>query len=186
MTNQILTKSDVAAYANELIQKGNKIFNTTVSLTSLEWWKKGTTAGFARFRTMSDGSLEYGLKFHEDLFKNAKALEETIVHEVAHLIIFNLKKQKRSADKGHGRDWRRVFSMICDGKFIPERCHELSLTPAKVTQTFTYVLNSGRVVKVKANIHKKLQQGQARMMKKPLEYFGAKHYAPNFDRTKLA
>jgi predicted SprT family Zn-dependent metalloprotease len=100
-------------------------------------------------------------------------LFDTIPHEVAHLIVFELCRQRRSNDRGHGSDFKRVCRALGgSGK----RCHDLQLERARKTVKYIYQLNSGREVRVGKAIHNKILGGDRRFMKDTKESLLACHF----------
>jgi len=79
-------------------------------------------------------------------------LEDTIPHEVAHIIAFH-----NGTDRGHGRVWR---SICIDLGGSGERCHSIGLTPARKVNRFKYITSNGGEVVLTSVRHNKLQCGK--------------------------
>lgn len=164
------TRSEVEQKCHDLIAKGNALFGTNVKLSSIGWDLRGTAAGQARRR-----SLVYSVRFNLE----AKRLDpthffnETVPHEIAHLIVFELTLTGRSRDRGHGRDFKRVCRALGG---TGARCHNIALTKARTVQKHKYILPSGRVVEVTSIMHGKIQKGQGRRMRDTGEKIAYNHY----------
>lgn len=166
----MITRQQVIDRCYELVAKGNALHNTNVRIGRIEWFSKGKAAGYAGVK---DGvfylrfSSEALVQYPNDTF------DDTVPHEVAHLIQFEMLLTRRTRDRGHGATWKRIArSLGCSG----ERTHTLKLTPARISREFEYVLDSGRSVKLKCNLHKKIQMGQARTMRSTNETIASHHY----------
>ena len=125
---------------------------TPINLT-IKYKTKGRAAGQASYNYRTN---KMGLMFNlEALEKDAEhLLNETIPHEVAHLVCYSDPCLGRNHDYG----WKTVCRRLGGSG---ERCHSIDLTPAKVTQKFTYVASCGSKVEVSKIIHNRIQRGVA-------------------------
>lgn len=164
------TRSEVEQKCHNLIAKGNAMFGTNVKLSSIAWDLRGRAAGWA----MRSG-LVYSVRFNLD----AKRMDpthffnETVPHEIAHLIVFELTLTGRSRDRGHGRDFKRVCRALGG---TGERCHNIALPKARVHKKYKYTTDSGRTIEVGSAVHKKIQQGQGRRFNDTGERIAYNHY----------
>ena len=106
----------------------------------------GRTAGWAE-RNRGHYRLRYNLEaYHLD---PVEMIEDTVPHEVAHIVCYMRPELGNSHDAG----WRRVCQALGgSGK----RTHDLELTPAKVTERFTYMVGRERV-EIGPTQHQRLQ-----------------------------
>lgn len=167
----IKNRQDAESFAAECIKKCNDKFKTTVPLdASVLWFAKGTHAGKAHRK-----GDRYFIQLNIQLWNHdTRHLRNTITHEIAHLIIFNLKEQGKSNDPGHGKDWRAVHRFLGG---TGERCHSLKLEGTKRKQhRYKYKTFSGYELTISAAKHNKIQRGYCYRALKTGERFGATHY----------
>lgn len=164
------TRTEVEQKCHDLIAKGNAMFGTNVKLASIGWDLRGHAAGQAK-----RSGLVYSVRFNLE----AKRLDpnhffnNTVPHEIAHLIVFELTLTGRSRDRGHGRDFKRVCLALGGSA---TRCHNIALTKAKVHKKYKYTTDSGRTIEVGGLVHKKIQQGQGRRFSDTGERIAYNHY----------
>lgn len=94
---------------------------------------------------------------------NADMTQDTIPHEIAHLVCFNQKH----LGTGHDYGWKRVCRQLGGDD---SRTHDYTLTPGKVTEKFNYTLASGRVVQAGPKHHRLIQAGEQVFWRNPKEY----------------
>lgn len=109
---------------------------------------------------MSTGSAERdGTEFMVHL--NPEALElnleyilnETIPHEVAHLVNFS----DRSTGSSHNSGWKEVaLNLGCSAR----RCHNIQLTRARRVRQYEYKLEDGTTILLKKKTHNGIHSGQ--------------------------
>lgn len=107
----------------------------------------GTVAGYAYFH-------KNHIKINPELFvrNKAKFLYDTIPHELAHLVAYNVYR-----DNGHGSGWQRVMiNLGCE----PNRCHSYDVSAVKRNYTVRrFVYSCGcREHYITAQKHNKLQK----------------------------
>ena len=86
--------------------------------------------------------------------------EQTIPHEVAHLVARDLYG---TCNRSHGPQWQRVMQVL--GK-VPDRCHNMNVAPAKViTRPHAYECNCSTHMITKL-LHKRILAGQNRVCNK--------------------
>lgn len=127
----------------------------------VEFPRKGTAAGWARYISIDVSSLRFILAYMET--DPRETLNNTVPHEVAHIVHRWLVMQGRTRDnRSHGHAWRRVcISLGGDG----ERCHSMKVHRARKTESFKYQ-NGAEVFWVGKNIHNKIQRGNTRVSKR--------------------
>jgi|SRR5690554_3624671 len=88
---------------------------------------------------------------NDELFNKGRAVNETIPHEVAHIVCQNFPHLGRRHDAG----WKRVcLALGGDGK----RCHAERVKRLRKTKKFIYEVD-GNTFELGSCHHKRLQQG---------------------------
>ena len=165
-------KNDVANRCNALISKANDLYGTSVTLNTIDYYSKGSAAGWAG-RTTSGSFLRFSLELlinnYDEMIKNI------IPHEVAHLIHFDLILAGNSTDrKPHGHTWKAICRALGGSS---DRTHTMAVTKARKTRQFEYTVPSGNTVWLSTTIHRKLTLGTtARIIKSTGERIHAYHF----------
>lgn len=132
----------------ELFDKSNNIFGKRFLVPTIRWDLTGKCAGRAGANTIRL-NFEALTKYPEDF------ISETIPHEVAHTVAFQLYGRNIQP---HGYQWKQVaIALGCKG----DRCHEYELTPAKVHKKYSWKCNC-MTHEVGINLHTKMLSGQKR------------------------
>ena len=135
-------------------------FKSTGQSAACAWWRQ-------RF-----GARTYGLKFSTESasLDSDEMLNDTVPHEVAHLVCM----WNKSLGKNHDNGWVHV----CIGLGgTGERTHSQVLTKGRYRAQYIYKTDSGAETKCGAKIHKKIQLYGATYTYKPTrESFGKSHY----------
>lgn len=147
-TAQVLSKAE-ALYGVKI--QPQILFNLT-----------GRTAGLAgcRFCWITRQAMDFKLRFNREIIAGKHfqdMLDNTVPHEVAHLVCYARPDLGRKHDAG----WRRVC--IALGGNGNTR-HDYETTPKG--GGFTYQATCGTVVTVSKQIHNKIQAGQGRVIRK--------------------
>lgn len=151
------------------LEKARKMFNVKLEVDYIRLDIRGRVGGWAKWWPDRNQKMHLGLRFnHEAILKhNEDMTKNTIPHEVAHLVGFEL-----GTDENHGEYWKHYCRSLGGDA---SRCHDMVLTPARNTQLFKYVLASGRVVelgpKYHANIQSHLKQYYTRNPREPILYW---------------
>lgn len=163
-------KNKIEQLCHALLEKGNRLFGTKAVIHEIRWDLVGQAAGIAGIKN----GVWY-LRFNVAVLENhpSDMIQNTVPHEIAHLIVYSLKRQGRSHDAGHGRDFKRVC-LALGGNAL--RCHSLDVEKARVHTKYEYKTDSGRTVKVGSAVHKKIQSGSVRLMSDTKERFNRTHY----------
>jgi predicted SprT family Zn-dependent metalloprotease len=172
----------------EVVEMANKKFGTNINKSNLtiDLGMKGNSAGQASIKCVNGRSAK--LKDHDELALrlrlNAVAIQEhledtlndTIPHEVAHLVNFydHYVPGRKHSGNAHDAGWTRIaMALGCTG----ERTHTLELR----TNVFDYTLNDGSQVKIGPKHHKKIQNGATGFRIKA--QFAKSGIAQNVDKT---
>ena len=161
MSQAILDAFTAAVKAKLIEAKG--MFNLTLDVDKVVIRNdiRGSTGGWAKL----DKYGVYSLRFNREAIINYNddMTNDTIPHEVAHIVCYN----QRHLGKGHDSGWKRVCRMLGGDD---SRTHDMVLTPAKVTPKFNYTLASGRVVQAGPKHHRMIQAGEQVFWRNPKEY----------------
>jgi SprT protein len=153
--------AEITRKTNEVLERARQLYGVDIKPT-ISYNLRGRVAGWAgcRYCMMTRQARDFRLRFNSDLI-NGKHFEdirdETVPHEVAHLVCYARPDLGRKHDAG----WRRVcIALGGNGKTR----HDYDVVPA--AGGFTYRASCGREVTVSAVIHRKIQAGQTRVLKK--------------------
>lgn len=130
---------------------------------------RGRSVGQAR---LCRATNVYSMRFNpEAILKYGDLMtDDTIPHEIAHLVCFNL----RHLGKNHDDGWKRVCRMLGGDD---SRTHDMVLTPAKVSDKFLYRLPSGREIELGPKYHRNIQRGlKDYWMRSPREAIKKTHW----------
>jgi predicted SprT family Zn-dependent metalloprotease len=116
---------------------------------NLTFYSHGKRAGYAK--RLLNGNFLVAINAEALAVDYNDTIEDTIPHEIAHIVMFITKK-----GKNHDAVWKRCcIALGGTGK----RCHDLDLTPAKRHAKYEYELIDGTLRTVGAKVHKKIQNG---------------------------
>jgi SprT protein len=122
---------------------------------------RGRCAGIAGHKGGLFGKRAYFLRFNRDMI-NTNAfkhlVEDTVPHEVAHIICFMRPELGRNHDAG----WKRVCRKLGGSG---ERCHTEQVVYAN-GKTFQYKTTAGKLITVSERIHRKIQMGSSYTVKR--------------------
>lgn len=136
----------------EVTQRARSTWDMAGLKVFLRFDLRGRAAGEAQlFRRKGEGILRLNVEaFH---LAPAEMLEDTIPHEVAHLVAGWTR-----LGRGHDAGWRRIaVELGSSGK----RCHTLNLTPARRTLQHTYRATCGTEVVLGPQRHARIQRGSS-------------------------
>jgi SprT protein len=138
---------DVLEMAHELYSIGDLMY------TEIRFDLKGQCAGQA----MIQGSRLI-LRFNQEAMEKDwdDMFNDTIPHEVAHLVCF----KRPELGRNHNRGWKEVCRSLGGAG---DRCHKIELSPGKKLTRFLYVLEDGTEVKLTKNAHTKVQNNPGQL-----------------------
>ena len=169
MQQQIKAKvAEVVKLAKELYD-----FPISVQAITMTFRRTGQAAAQAGVRrNRATGKSTYLLKFSLEAaaLNPDEMLNDTIPHEVAHLVNF---WDKRTGDD-HNPGWKNVCRRL-GGTGV--RCHSQKLTKTKYRRQYLYITDGGteRIVKSAAK-HNRIQRGTRYTTSKTREVYGAEHF----------
>ena len=147
-----MTKEEILIEVENAFIIAEKYYNRSFQRPNVIFKRNGTTAGYATRDCKT-------LMFQLDLAEHHKTdFIQTIKHEVAHNIQFNLYPRS----KGHGYEWKYIMTRVMG---IPaNRCHDydVSVTKTKQYKYFDYTCNCGYDHKLSTTLHNKILKGQRR------------------------
>lgn len=116
-------------------QRARDFYRINLPAAALDFSLRGRCAGQARFERSGSTALRLNLQLLAD--NRDDFLEQTIPHEVAHLVVNWLARKSRQKPRPHGPEWRAVMQ-DCFG-LPPTRCHSYRTTAARtVPRPFLY------------------------------------------------
>ena len=146
---------------NEVLAMAQKLYGVDIK-PEVSFNLRGRVAGWASCKWCARTSSKlYRLRFNCDLIQGDKhyqdILDETVPHEVAHLVCFARPELGRK----HNDGWRRVcLALGGNGKTR----HDYEVVPAG--GGITYRATCGTLITVSRVIHAKIQRGQSRILRK--------------------
>ena len=153
--SKIQFQSEAIQVAVECLFKAQRLYGLS------DEWREGIQIKFQnKGRTAGTASVKRGqmiLSFNEQMLcaeHRDRLLNDTIPHEIAHLVCFSLPQ----LGKNHDRGWKRVCIQLGGNG---ERCHDLPLARARKTrkrQRALYVVG-GKELPVGLTQHKRIQSG---------------------------
>lgn len=122
----------------------------------IKYTLRGKTAATAAW-TGRDTWNAYKLNFNMEAIRNhwEDMFNDTIAHEVAHLICY----ARPELGKNHNRGWKRVAQSLGS---TGNRTHRYSLTPGRKTTRHSYVLSDGRRITLGTTRHNRIHRGTHR------------------------
>lgn len=126
----------------------------------VKFFKNSTMAGFV---IPSKGNIVYlNLPLMER--NESNFLNDTIPHEVAHLVANAIKAQKRIVEGAHGKTWKRVMSQVYG--LNPTRCHQYDTSGVgRNVKKYRYVCSCQKF-SLGSTRHNKIQNGAKYRCKK--------------------
>lgn len=141
----------VVSRVNAVISLAEHKFNINMPTVDIRFDLKGRAAGIAGYK-----GYRFYLRFNVDMMMNTSwdhIFDDTIPHEVAHLVCY----VNPSLGRNHDYGWKRVcVALGGNGK----RCHSEEVVYAK-GQTYTYISELGKSINVSELIHKRIQSGRS-------------------------
>lgn len=124
-------------------------------------YRKSRTAGLAHLSPVVFNSFKITINVPLlAVNDNSKQIYETVGHEIAHLIAFDMYN-----DRGHGRAWKRVMVQL---GLHPERCHQMDEAAAMVGKNTTKYIyrcsGCGTYLPLGSKRHKRLQNSPNRLL----------------------
>lgn len=142
--------------AQKCLEQAGKKYGLDLSHVHIRFDLKGAAAGMAGYK----GKTFY-LRFNTTMIQHEgldHILNETVPHEVAHIVCFVNPRLGSNHDNG----WKRVcIDLGGSGK----RCHSEQVIYAK-GKTYEYTCTQGTTISMSEQRHRKIQQGASYTLKK--------------------
>lgn len=137
-----LSKTDLQQLAETTVrqaeQQARDFYALKLPEARLDFSLRGHCAGQARVESSDCTCLRLNLQLLQENLQDF--LDQTIPHEVAHLVVNWQARKKRQRPRPHGAEWQAVMQE-CFG-LAAKRCHSYQTTPARiVTKPFLYRCN---------------------------------------------
>lgn len=156
---QIMRLATEAVRATE--QRARDFYAICLPDAVIDFSLRGRCAGQARVGRGGATLLRLNLTL---LTENlADFLEQTIPHEVAHLVVNWQARQKNKRPRPHGPEWQRVMQN-CYG-LLPARCHSYRTTPARIVPRNILYRCNCREHRLTVIMHKRLLQSHEALCK---------------------
>ena len=148
--SQATPQQQVVAKCKEVFTKAQQLFGLDLSQVAIHFDLKGRAAGMACRR----GNF-YKIRFNHDMLHREAfdhLLNDTVPHEIAHIVCFKNPQLGRNHDAG----WARVCRALGgDG----QRCHREEVVYGK-GGTYEYTTTNGHKVRMGDKHHRAVQAGQ--------------------------
>ena len=133
----------------------NEIYKTNFNMPQVRFDLRGCTAGQARY---THNSVRFNNVFLIEEWKDM--IENTVPHEVAHIIARRLHPHRRI--KPHGCEWKAVMKVFGVNATVT---HTYDVTNARVRkiQRYEYTCSCGKTFNITSIKHNKIRRGQKRM-----------------------
>lgn len=153
-------KDKISLKVQETVQLINSYYKINMPVPPIYYDLKGTTAGVAKYATMS---------VHFNVVLLLQNLEDfiatTVPHEVCHIgVMYKALKDRKTIPKAHGAEWKLMMRVVG----VPaRRCHSYDVTDVKkATKQFEYNCHCNRPIIVGLRVHNKVKQGYIYKCKK--------------------
>lgn len=169
------TQAQIKARVKECIELAKELYGFDVDYNDIDisFKSRGQAAASAscKVNRLTGEHHSFGLRFSTESanLDSDEMLNDTVPHEVAHLVCY----WKPSLGKNHDYGWRRV----CIGLGgTGNRTHSQVLTKGRYKSQYVYRTDSGYEITVGPKVHKSIQLGSIRITKATRERFGREHF----------
>lgn len=145
----MIQQQQIRAKCQEVFAKAQQLYNLDLSRVLIRFDLRGRAAGVAYRR-----ASQYGIRFNHDMLTRDAfdhVLNDTVPHEVAHIVCF----MNPALGHGHNGGWARVCRAL--GGTGATR-HSEEVVYGKGT-TYEYTTTNGHKVRVSDQMHKKMHVG---------------------------
>lgn len=150
----------VRAKVATIVEKANQLFGITLPSIQIRFDLRGRTAGQAGSRFG-----QYMMRFNRDMLCNEAwdhMINNTVPHEIAHIVCFF----KPSLGRNHDQGWKRVCRMLGgNGNRCFSDVDVKAPTVYAKGRTFSYIASTGTVHNVSEKLHKNIQMGRTYTLK---------------------
>lgn len=137
----------------ETVDKLNSIYHFAMIYPHYDWEVSGTSAGVARYKTMS---VHFNKKLA--LTNWVDFINNTIPHEVCHVAVWHWAEfMKKPFPKAHGATWKL---MMWEVGAQAKRTHDYDVSEVKRNvKIYEYSCGCENKIEVSARVHNKIQEG---------------------------
>ena len=160
--NRNQLRDQVRARTKEVYENARAIYNLPVRFEELNI--SFPAAGKSSLATAWRRGLQYGMTFKIEAVEQQldDCLYDSIPHEVAHLVNYMVPGTGRAHDAG----WKQVCIALGGSGNRTSKNVEFVLTPAKFQTKYLYEASCGTEVTLSSKMHKQVQRGQVRTLRK--------------------
>ena len=150
-------QQQVIQKCNEVFAKAKELYGVDLSVVRVGFNLKGRVAGWAAMKGRIGGPVAYSVRFNYDMLARGcedtlkDMLEDTVPHELAHIVCF----MKPALGKNHDEGWKRVCEALGGTR---ARTHKLEVVFGKGT-TYEYTTDAGHKVRLNERRHTYIQGG---------------------------
>ena len=154
VTDIIARQAEITRKTQEVLARARELYGVTISPT-IAFNLRGRVAGWAgcHFCRMTRQASRFTLRFNQDLIQGphfADMRDETVPHEVAHLVCY----ARPELGRRHNDGWRRVC-MALGGNGKTRHSYDVSHAAGSIV----YVSDRGHEIKLSKIRHAKIQAG---------------------------
>ena len=139
----------------DILYRADQLYGLDMNKVKIRFDLRGRSAGQAGCRIGIDGkTYDHYIRINVSMISTGgfdHIFNETIPHEIAHIVCY----MNPSLGRNHDAGWRRVCQAL-GGK--GDRCHTQEVVFAN-GNTYTYVTTTGHKVNMSQQRHRKIQQG---------------------------
>lgn len=153
-------KAKICADLEACMDKARRLFPDTINMFTGEvrMIRSSRTLGMCSNDFVSRMNFKFNIDFAEQDYDTL--LNDTIPHEVAHAVVFQLKKLGKLPYnvRVHGKEWRRVATILgCRPRATTSTCAVLK--SKKTIRRYQYRLGDGKCYMLSAMAHNRIQRG---------------------------
>lgn len=131
-------RQQAEAAVRQAEERARNFYGIKLPEAVIDFTLRGRCAGQARVERNGETCLRINQQLLAENLDNF--LQQTIPHEVAHLVVNWQVRTKRQRPRPHGPEWQTIMQN-CFG-LEPQRCHSYQTTPARIVpRPFLYSCN---------------------------------------------
>lgn len=154
-------QQQVIAKCNAVFEKAKELYGLDLSVCTIRFDLKGRVGGTAGARGSSlAGTRSYHMRFNADMVQRdtVEMVDETVPHEIAHIVCFMNPKLGSNHDAG----WARVCRQLGGNG---SRTHDMPVVYGK-GNTYEYITTNGSTIRLSERHHAAVQRGRILSLKR--------------------
>jgi SprT protein len=154
-------QQQIIAKCNTVFEKAKELYGLDLSVCTIRFDLKGRVGGTAGARGSSlAGTRSYHMRFNADMVQRdtVEMVDETVPHEIAHIVCFMNPKLGSNHDAG----WARVCRQLGGNG---SRLHEMPVIYGR-GNTYEYITSNRSTVRIGEKHHKEVQRGRTLSFKR--------------------